>query len=77
MKQIAIVHEGRGGYVELEGYRYCIEMFAGGHFSIHFPNGNRHNRLQAHLEQLSEFAAQQDPKWAVENRSRKYRLSEE
>jgi hypothetical protein len=52
-------------------------MFADGHFSISFPDGNRHNRLQAHLEQLTEFAALQAPEWAVENRSRNYRLGEQ
>ena len=77
MNRIEIVHEGRSGHVELEGYRYRIEMFADGHFSISFPDGNRHNRLQAHLEQLTEFAALQDPEWAVENRSRNYRLGEQ
>ena len=58
MNQIEIVHEDRGGHVELEGYRYSIKMLASGHFSIASPNGNRHNRLQSHLKQLIEFAAQ-------------------
>ena len=74
MSDIQVIHQGRSGYVELEGYRYGIEMFAGGHFSIAFPSGNRHGRLQFHLEQLTKFAAKQNPVWAVENSSRRFRF---
>ena len=74
MSNIKVVHVGRAGYVEIDGYRYEIEMFAGGHFSIGFPSKNRHKKLQDHLEQLTRFAAEQNPEWSVENRSRNYRV---
>ena len=76
MNEIDVVHQGRSGYVEIDGYRYGIELFDGGHFSIAFPDGNRHSRLQTHLNSLTEFAANQDPPWTVDNRSRKYRARE-
>lgn len=58
--------------MEYEGKRYPIEMFAGGHFSIGFPAGHRHSRLQEHLDALKEFASSRQPEWFVENRSKKY-----
>ena len=70
--KIKVVHQGRGGYVELDGKRYDIEMFASG-FAIHFPCGHRHSKLQDDVDQLEEFASQRDPVWCVENRSRKYK----
>jgi len=73
MLEINVVHQGRGGYVECEGKQYPIELFERGHFSISFPAGNRHARLQEHLDTLKAFAASRDPKWAIENRSKKYR----
>ena len=72
MSNIKVVHQGKSGYVELQGKRYSIEVFAGGHFLISFPCGNRHSKLQEHLEVLKEFAKKQNPEWAVENKSRKY-----
>ena len=73
MNEIKVVNRGRGGYVELEGKRYPIEMFGDGSFSIHFPCGNRHARLQAHLDELKKFSLNQNPQWSIENGSRKYR----
>lgn len=73
---ITVVHEGRGGYVELDGARYPIDHVAEGCFCIHFPAGNRHANLQAHLEALNAFAEARSPKWYIENRSRKYTLPE-
>ncbi len=69
---IKIVHQGRGGYVDIEGYRYGIELFPDGHFCIGFPSGNRHSKLQAHLDALTQLTYQ-DSKWFIENRSRRYR----
>ena len=63
--EIKVVHEGRGGYVELEGRRYTIDHVEGGCFCIHFPNGHRHKSLQDHFVRLTAFAESRDPKWYV------------
>lgn len=73
LPEVNVVHQGRGGYVECDGAKYSIESFSGGHFSIFFPDGNRHSRLQVHLNALKIFAAAQDPDWSVENMSKKYK----
>ncbi len=65
-----IVHQGRGGYIEIDGSRYQIEHVQDGHFSILFPGGLRHRKLQLHLNMLAAFAHDQQPEWYVENRSR-------
>lgn len=75
--KIKVVHEGRGGYLVLNGSRYPIDHVAGGSFEIHFPAGNRHRNLQAHLEALHAFAESREPKWSIDNRSRKFRLPED
>ena len=73
VQEIEEVHEGRGGYIEYRGSRYDIDLVGPGHFSIHFPSGNKHNNLQEHLDVLKEFAENKKPKWHVGNNSRKYK----
>ena len=70
--EITVVHEGRGGRVEIEERRYAIEHINGGRFCIHFPDGNRHARLGQHLQALMALQASEPTRWHVENRSRKY-----
>jgi hypothetical protein len=70
---IKVVHEGRGGYVEYQGYKYYIELVGAGHFCIGFPSGNRHKYMQQHLDLLKEYAQSREPAWYVENRCRKYK----
>ena len=67
-----VIHLGRGGHIEHENSKYEIESVNDGHFCIHFPSGQRHKNLQKHLNELREFAESKEPKWYVENRSRKY-----
>jgi len=67
---VSVVHQGRGGHVELEGRRYAIEHVQDGGFCIHFPCGHRHARLARHLAILTRFALTQNPPWQVINRSR-------
>ena len=64
-----IVHEGRGGYVEIEGARYPIDHVAEGRFVIQFPAGNRHPRRDAHRAALAALVADDPEKWALEDRS--------
>lgn len=66
-----IVHEGRGGHIEIEGCRYAIEAMQDGHFCIHFPNGQRHPRRALHLAALTQLAEAQEPSWRVENKCRR------
>ena len=62
---IKTVHEGRGGYVELEGVRYTIDHVAEGCFCIHFPSGKVREQRQRHHDILTAFAESKDPKWYV------------
>lgn len=69
-----VVYRGRGGYVELDGKKYSIELVNNGSFCISFPDGNRHSKLQQHLEILTEFIEKEKPKWYIENNSKKYKI---
>lgn len=63
--QITVVHEGRGGYVEVEGYRYPIALEEGGRFTIFFSG---RGRKAEHLPLLEQFCQAQNPPWAVEKK---------
>jgi hypothetical protein len=66
-----VVHEGRGGYIEIEDKRYVIEHVEGGRFCVHFPSGHRHAQLEEHLEALRQLVREEPTKWAIEDRSRR------
>jgi hypothetical protein len=68
-----IVHEGRGGYIEIDGRRYCIEHTEGGRFCIHFPSGHRHATRPADLEQLRELVRAEPAHWELDDRTRRRR----
>lgn len=57
-----IVHEGRGGHLEIEGRRYPIEHVAEGRFSVHVP-ARAPVRHRAAIDAL--IAAEPD-RWARE-----------
>lgn len=59
---VTVVHEGRGGYVEIRGRRYVIEHVEGGRFCIHFPSGRRASDLEA----LEVLCASEPEKWWIE-----------
>lgn len=65
-----IVHEGRGGYIELDGQRYPIEHVEGGRFCVYFPEDQRSPKYVDHLEALERLVGEQPEKWALETRSR-------
>lgn len=65
-----VVHEGRGGYVEIEERRYPIEMAEGGRFCIHFSGAGRNESWQQDLAALEELVRQEPEKWAIERRTR-------
>lgn len=69
--RMRIVHEGRGGYIELDGRRYAIEHVEGGRFCIHFPSGNRHAHRARDRELLAKLARDEPETWAIDDRSRK------
>lgn len=64
-----VVHEGRTGYVEIEGIRYDIEHLQRNQFCVHFPSGRRHAKLQMHLNALKKLAESQKQVWQIHNRS--------
>lgn len=61
-----IVHQGRGGYIEVDGFKYQIEHIHDGHFCIHFPSGNRHDKLGDHFKELEKIAQAHAPQWYIE-----------
>ena len=71
--EIKIVYEGRAGHLDYDDCSYEIEHINEGHFCIHFPSGNRHSKLQQHLNVLKDYAESRVPKWYVENSSRNYK----
>jgi len=66
-----IVHEGRGGHIELDGRRYAIEHVEGGRFCIHFPSGNRHAHRARDRGALERLVRDDPTKWTIDDRSRK------
>ena len=65
---VKVVHHGRGGYVEYQGFQYTIDHVAEGCFCVHFPSGNSHKHLDVHLNVLRAFADNREPKWYVGTR---------
>lgn len=59
---VRVVHEGRGGYVEVGGRRYAIEHVGGGRFCIHLVGKGREQDRVA-LEQLLR---EEPAKWVLE-----------
>lgn len=62
---LRVVHEGRGGYIEIEGVRYAIEHVEGGRFAVHVPRGSRAPH-PAHLAALAELCAREPERWTIE-----------
>lgn len=69
-KDIKTVHEGRGGYVEIESTRYTIDHVEAGIFCIHFPNGHPARVANKHLPFLEAYAKNKNPKWYVGTRKK-------
>ena len=59
-----IVHEGRGGYIELDDRRYPIEHVEGGRFTIHYAAGKA--PVVQHLAALERLVEREPEKWALE-----------
>jgi hypothetical protein len=57
-----IVHQGRGGYIEIDGEQYAIEHVADGCFAIHI----RARAPSAHRAMLRELVAAEPQKWSLE-----------
>jgi len=70
LDRLKIVHEGRGGYIEIGGHRYVIEHVEGGRFCIHFPSGNRTRAREVHLIALQALCNAEPDSWALERRHR-------
>jgi hypothetical protein len=66
VSDVRIIHEGRGGYIEIDGRRYPIELVEGGQFAIHFPRGRRARGLAEDRAQLDALVAREPEKWAIE-----------
>ena len=57
-KNINVIHQGRGGYIECEGFRFDIEMMANGPtFAIYFPRRKYDKKIARIREQLEVFVA--------------------
>ncbi len=66
-----IVHQGRGGFIEIDGSQYAIEHIEGGRFAIHFPSGQRHAKRDAHREALERLVREHPDQWSIEDRTRR------
>jgi hypothetical protein len=63
---VTVVHEGRGGYVEVDGRRYVIEHVEGGHFCIHVTSGRRTRQRASDLEALEALRKSEPEKWSID-----------
>jgi hypothetical protein len=63
---VTVVHEGRGGYVEVDGRRYVIEHVQGGRFCIHVPSGRRTRERASDLEALEALCRSESEKWSID-----------
>ena len=66
MRAVTVVHEGRGGYVEVEGRRYAIEHVEGGRFCIYVPSGHRARKRASDLEALEALCKSEPGKWSID-----------
>jgi hypothetical protein len=57
---VTVVHEGRGGYVEVDGRRYAIEHIEGGRFCIQRPSRHASDR-----EALEALCRSEPEKWSL------------
>jgi hypothetical protein len=64
-----IVHQGRGGYIELDGERIPIEHVEGGRFAIHLPR-DQHPRRDQHRAALERLVEAEPETWTIEERGR-------
>jgi len=67
---VTIVHDGRGGYVEVDGRRYAIEHVGGGRFCIHFPSGHRTRNRALDVDALEGLCDREPEKWSIERSDR-------
>ncbi len=67
---VTVVHEGRGGYVEVDGRRYVIEHVVDGRFCIHFPSGHRTRKRASDLEALEALCRSEPETWSIERHDR-------
>jgi hypothetical protein len=63
---LKIVHDGRGGYIEIDACRYAIEHIEGGRFVIHLPSRKR--APEEHRAALETFCASDPDTWRIERR---------
>jgi hypothetical protein len=63
---LKIVHEGRGGYIEIDARRYAIEHVEGGRFVVHLPS--QKPAPDDHLAELEAFCAANPDAWRIERR---------
>lgn len=58
---IRIVHEGRGGHVQLDDARYPIEHVGDGRFVVHVPA----RAPRSHREALAAMVASEPDRWSL------------
>jgi hypothetical protein len=63
-----IVHEGRGGYIEIDDARYPIEHVGEGRFDIHVSRHKRDAARERHLRELEAFVAKEPDRWSIAKR---------
>jgi hypothetical protein len=59
-----VVHQGRGGYIQIDATRYDIEHIEGGRFSIRFHGCN-----DEHRRAIEALIASEPDKWWLDRPS--------
>ncbi|MGB0496688.1 MAG: hypothetical protein ACPGJI_10045 [Kangiellaceae bacterium] len=63
---INIVHQGRGGYIEVGNYHFEIEMQVGEpHFCIYFPRRSLDRSLNSVQKEIEALIAEEPEKWEL------------
>ncbi len=61
-----VVHQGRGGYIEVSNYRFEIEMQGGEpHFCVYFPRRLLDKSLKNAREEIESLVNQEPEKWEL------------
>lgn len=62
-----VVHQGRGGFIEVEGFKFDIEMMATGPaFAIYFPRREFDIKLNRIRKKLDQLVTENPKKWVIQ-----------
>ncbi len=68
---IQVHHEGRGGYLSVDGRRYVIELVGDGRFTIHVPGRTRDAQRRSDLDALRTWVLSRSETWCIDEGPRR------